>query len=97
MTRGGSDSAIAGYCNLAHEIILLACKDYKRAATGINRCSTDPQDGIDQCKRKKYEREIREIERFFRSSLFDAISDVDGPQLIKTLRNRFGIGGALND
>ena len=65
------------YEDLANAIILQAVKDYRKAlryeCLAVNN--------------SKYKADIDEIERFFRSGLFEAITNISGEYLIRKLRS----------
>jgi hypothetical protein len=63
------------YEALANAVIMQAVKDF-RAALKRKKCF--PDDG-------KAEKDIREITRFFCSQYFQALSDLDGPRLVKKI------------
>lgn len=68
-------SDIRNYENLANAIILQAVKDYRVALKCLKR---NPGDRDAQADRD-------EIERFFRSKWYQALTDVDGERLIRML------------
>lgn len=64
------------YENLANAIIIQAAKDYKKALKALKRNS-------------KYEPAVfmkRDCERFFRSSWFAALTNLDGEALMDSLK-----------
>ncbi|WKY49082.1 hypothetical protein Q5O24_07175 [Eubacteriaceae bacterium ES3] len=63
------------YLELGNGIILQAVRDYRRALKKLVRL---PEDEV-----SKYTK--REVERFFRSSLYSAITDIPPEMLIKKL------------
>ena len=63
------------YENLANAIILQAVKDYRMALKCLKR---NPRDNEAQ-------RDKAEIERFFRSEWYSALTSVDGEMLIRSL------------
>lgn len=63
--------------NLSNAIILQAVKDY-RTALGGGKVNGKPPGSV-----------IVEVERFFRSSWFDVLTDVDGEVLIEKIRKEF--------
>lgn len=65
-----------GYENLANAIILQAVKDYRKALRKLNRNSQN----------KDAKRTVSDVERFFRSDWYKALTSVDGELLIKKLR-----------
>lgn len=68
-------SDITNYENLANAIILQAAKDYRMAL----KCLTvNPKD-------KEALADRSEIERFFRSQWFSALTSVDGEMLMRSL------------
>ncbi len=62
------------YKELANGIVLRAVKDYKAALRRERKGN------------KAVQKEIKELESFFRSDWFKALSDLDGEELITTLR-----------
>lgn len=64
-----------GYTNLANAIILQAVKDYRTVLVHLSRFPNN----IDSKKIKK------EVEIFFRSDWYRALTDVDGEMLIRKL------------
>ena len=67
---------MSGYQALANAIIIQAAKDFKAAYKRMKRF---PDDGHAQD-------EVREITRFFCSQWFEMLSDVDGPTLLKKIK-----------
>lgn len=63
------------YEALANAVIMQAVKDFRAA---LKRKKRFPDDG-------KAEKDIREITRFFCSQYFQALSDLDGPRLVKMI------------
>lgn len=63
------------YENLANAIILQAVKDYRLALKCLRR---NPRD-------KEAQADKAEIERFFRSEWYAALTSVDGEMLIRSL------------
>ena len=63
------------YEALANAVIMQAVKDFRAA---LKRKKRFPDDG-------KAEKDIREITRFFCSQYFQALSDLDGPRLVKEI------------
>ena len=63
------------YEALANAVIMQAVKDFRAA---LKRKKRFPDDG-------KAEKDIREITRFFCSQYFQALSDLDGPRLVKKI------------
>lgn len=68
------------YENLANAIILQAVKDYRQALKALSR---NPR-SRDSASVKN------EVERFFRSQWFSALTSVDGNMLIRKLREEAG-------
>ena len=66
-----------GYEELANAIILQAVKDYREA---LRLLSMNPND-------KSAKRDQRNIERFFRSEWFKALTTIDGERLISELES----------
>lgn len=64
------------YDVLASAIIMQAAKDYRSAK---HKLKNDPGDSIEQAS-------VNEIERFFLSRWFEALTDVDGATILKKLR-----------
>ncbi len=62
------------YKELANGIVLRAVKDYKAALRRERKGN------------KNAKKEIKELESFFRSAWFKVLSDLDGEELITTLR-----------
>ena len=65
------------YHELANAIIVQAVKDYRMA---LKRYFLRPQ-------RKEYQQDVAELERFFTSEWFEALSELDGPSLMKRVRS----------
>lgn len=63
---------------LANAIIEQAAKDYRLALRYHFKHPENP----------RYMREVTEIERFFRSGWYTALTDVDGEYLIREIRRR---------
>ena len=63
---------------LANAIIEQAAKDYRLALRYHFKHPENP----------KYKREVTEIEQFFRSDWYYALTDVDGEYLIREIRRR---------
>lgn len=66
------------YQELANAIIEQAAKDYRTALAYHFR---HPENS-------KYQQNVCEIERFFRSDWYDALTDLDGEYLIREIRRR---------
>ena len=65
------------YHELANAIIMQAVKDYRMA---LERYFLRPQRG-------EYQPDVAELERFFTSEWFEALSELDGPSLMKRVRS----------
>lgn len=65
-----------GYEELANAIIIMAAKDYRKAAKVLRDFPND----------KEARKEIRKCERFFNSKWCSLLSDIDGKQILKKLR-----------
>lgn len=63
------------YEALANAVIMQAVKDFRAA---LKRKKRFPDD-------RKAKKDIREITRFFCSQYFQALSDLDGPSLVKKI------------
>jgi len=68
--------SITNYENLANAIILQAVKDYR---TTLNCLAMNPNN-----RSARYDK--AEVERFFRSQWYSALTSVDGEMLIRSLR-----------
>ncbi len=66
------------YQELANAIIEQAAKDYRIALAYHLKHPVNP----------RYQQNICEIERFFRSDWYDALTDLDGEYLIREIRRR---------
>lgn len=69
-------SNITTYENLANAIILQAVKDYRMALKSLKANSRNRTARADKA----------EIERFFRSQWYSALTDVNGEMLIRSLQ-----------
>ena len=69
-------SDITNYENLANAIILQAAKDYRMALKSLK---ANPRNRTAQADKA-------EIERFFRSQWYSALTSVDGEMLIRSLQ-----------
>ena len=69
-------SDITNYENLANAIILQAAKDYRMALKSLK---ANPRNRTAQADKT-------EIERFFRSQWYSALTSVDGEMLIRSLQ-----------
>ena len=69
-------SNITTYENLANAIILQAVKDYRMALKGLK---ANPRNWTAKADKD-------EIERFFRSQWYSALTDVNGEMLIRSLQ-----------
>ena len=66
-----------GWSELAAAVVGQACKDYVRALVGRHQ----------HPERPKHAQDIKECERFFKSSWYEMLCDVDGQLLIRKLRH----------
>jgi len=64
------------YEKLANAIVLLAAKDYRRA---LKRLKKYPRD-------REAKAAVADLERFFRSGWYSALTSVDGEYLIENIR-----------
>ena len=78
---GGSSQSLDPYERLGNAIIIQAAKDYRMALRRLsrNRCNRDAQIQVD------------DIESFFHSELYSALTDVDPDMLIRKLREEQGL------
>lgn len=65
------------YHELANAVIMQAVKDYR---TALKHYFLRPQ-------RKEYQQDVAELERFFTSEWFQALTDLDGPSLMSRVRS----------
>nr|DAV46427.1 MAG TPA: hypothetical protein [Caudoviricetes sp.] len=72
--------SITNYENLANAIILQAVKDYR---TALNCLAMNPNN-----RSARYDK--AEVERFFRSQWYSALTSVDGEMLIRSLQEEVG-------
>lgn len=73
-------SDITIYETIANAIILQAVKDYRMALKGLKANSRNRMAQTDKS----------EIERFFRSQWYSALTDVNGEMLIRSLQKEVG-------
>jgi hypothetical protein len=73
---------VSGYEALANAIIIQAAKDFRAAYKRMKRF---PNDG-------RAQEEVREITKFFCSQWFVMLSDVDGPTLLKKMKDEIDSG-----
>ena len=73
-----------GYESLANAIIVQAAKDFIAAYKRMERFPNDT----------RAQDEGRDIAKFFCSQWFEALSDVDGPTLLKKIKGEIDAGGA---
>jgi len=73
---------VSGYEALANAIITQAAKDFRAAYKRMKRF---PNDG-------RAQEEVREITKFFCSQWFEMLSDVDGPTLLKKMKDEIDSG-----
>ncbi len=80
-SKGGSSQSMDPYECLGNAIIIQAAKDYRMALRRLsrNRCNRDAQIQVD------------DIETFFHSELYSALTDVDPDMLIRKLREEQGL------
>lgn len=69
------------YENLANAIILTAVEDYRRV---LKRYVKNP-------KSKEAAADVKELERFFKSSWYSALTSVDGEFLIRKIRAEYDV------
>lgn len=69
------------YENLANAIILTAVEDYRRV---LKRYVKNP-------KSKEVMADVKELERFFKSSWYSALTSVDGEFLIRKIRAEYDV------
>ena len=72
-----------GYENLVTAIIVRAAKDYKFI---LRRCVKHPYD-------REWQSEKTKIERFFRSSWYKTLTNLDGELLIKKIKEEVAYEG----
>lgn len=72
--------SMTNYENLANAIILQAVKDYRTALKCLDR---NPNNRSAQSDKT-------EVERFFRSQWYSALTSVDGEMLIRSLQEEVG-------
>lgn len=72
--------SITNYENLANAIILQAVKDYRKA---LKCLAMNPNNRSAQSDKV-------EVERFFRSQWYSALTSVDGEMLIRSLQEEVG-------
>lgn len=72
--------SITNYENLANAIILQAVKDYRTALKCLDRNLSNRSAQFDKA----------EVERFFRSQWYSAMTNVDGELLIRSLQEEVG-------
>ena len=66
------------YEELANAVVIQACEDYKRAYICHLRSNG---------KGKKTQKQLEELETFFRSDWYKTLTEVDGEFLMERLRN----------
>lgn len=72
--------SITNYEKLANAIILQAVKDYRTALKCLDRNPSNRSAQSDKA----------EVERFFRSQWYSALTSVDGEMLIRSLQEEVG-------
>lgn len=72
---------IDNYTNLANAIVILGAKDYRAALKTLKKHpnSVSARETVD------------EVERFFRSKWYTALSDTDGEFILRKLREEAGL------
>ena len=73
---------MSGYEALANAIIIQAAKDFRAAYKRTKRFPNDA----------RAQDEVREITKFFCSQWFVMLSDVDGPTLLKKMKDEIDSG-----
>jgi hypothetical protein len=73
---------VSGYEALANAIIIQAAKDFRAAYKRMKRFPNDA----------RAQDEVREITKFFCSQWFVMLSDVDGPTLLKKMKDEIDSG-----
>ena len=74
---------MSGYEALANAIIIQAAKDFKAAYKRMKRFPNS----------KAAQDEVRDITKFFCSQWFEQLSDVDGPTLLRKIKDEIDAGG----
>ena len=69
------------YENLANAIIIRAVKDYRKALRALSLCPSN----------RSAQYEARDIERFFRSSYFQTLTDLNPETLISRLNKEVAV------
>lgn len=80
--RGGRSDIVMAYENLAYEIVLTACRDYRRVLIKLKRNVTD----VDA----KMEKES--LERFFYSEWFGILSQANPKELVRRIQEEVARG-----
>ena len=70
------------YENLANAIIVKACEDYRAALRGLKRNPSD----------RGHMDDALQLERFFHSAWYQALTTVEGDFLIRNIREEIGNG-----
>lgn len=73
---------MSGYEALANAIIIQAAKDFRAAYKRMKRFPNDA----------RTQDEVRDITKFFCSEWFEALSDVDGPALLRKMKDEIDSG-----
>ena len=73
---------MSGYEALANAIIIQAAKDFRAAYKRMKRFPNDV----------RTQDEVRDITKFFCSEWFEALSDVDGPALLRKMKDEIDSG-----
>ena len=73
---------MSGYEELANAVIIQAAKDFTAAYKRMKRFPNDT----------RAQDEVREITKFFCSQWFEVLSDVDGPTLLRKIKDEIDAG-----
>jgi hypothetical protein len=73
---------VNGYEALANAIIIQAAKDFRAAYKRMKRFPNDV----------RTQDEVRELTKFFFSQWFEMLSDVDGPSLLRKMKEEIDSG-----
>lgn len=73
---------MSGYEALANAIIIQAAKDFRAAYKRMKRFPNDV----------RTQDEVRELTKFFFSQWFEMLSDVDGPSLLRKMKEEIDSG-----
>lgn len=76
-TKPGRETEIqGGWEGLAQAVVRQACEDYREARRRLRRCP----DSRKACAA------VRQLERFFTSRWFRVLTDLDGPSVLRRLK-----------